>query len=236
MLMVLAGLGVGAFYLFRRVDKQIAAEVGISVATIALTTFAVAVIVGVGCAAIRPVERFQDAALQQLITDITAAETDVCALMVRVDKFIQGDVGQPGIANPALVSDAQAAARTKVGEPLTECPSVWPERDMSANAVLDEADNRLTRMEQTLQRFTGPRFKAVYDRTVRCDSFSTRVGDLETRLAAIRTTIQQQKSGLLAPIDQKTDDLQHGKVSDCDRRRGSTTALGPAKSGTAGAS
>ena len=91
---------------------------------------------------------------------------------------------------------------------------------------LDDLENRIARLESTLSGFTGVVFKHSYDTTVPCQEGFADVAaaDLEQRLAAVRQTITDQQEKYLGPIDQTTKDLQAGKVSDCDKRRGAKLA------------
>jgi hypothetical protein len=180
------------------------------------------------CGAIRPTEAFANiTTTPSLLDDIAAAEKDVCALITRADKFIGSDQGQPGVDDPSLVAAAQQKARDAVGAPITDCAAAGP-TDLSGDALLQEADNRITRMEATLKGLTGPEFQSVYNKTVPCtESFSSgpSEADLRERLAAVRQTIQDQQSKLLKPIDDKQAAVQRHEVSDCEKRRGANTAM-----------
>ncbi len=217
-----AGLGKAAQYF-----------AGAVVATVA--TF---MVVTLFCQSIRPYEQFVDisgstiepseASIERLLKDITATETDVCNLITRTDKFIQNDVGKAGQDDPQAIRDAIAAARQSVGGPLTDCSIEWP-TDISG--ALDEADNRLTRMEATLKSYTGPEIEKTYNATVPCQegfqnpNSKQMVSELNARLSAIQNTISVQRSKWLKPIDDKTAALQRGEISDCDKKRGAKSAI-----------
>ena len=202
-----------------------------------VVTIAVFMVVTLFCQTIRPYEQFVDASgsmdpmeaqITALLKDITDTEAEVCHLITRTDKFIQNDVGKAGQDDPQAIQDAISAARQAVGGSLTDCSTEWP-ADVSGAAALDEADNRLTRMEATLKSYTGPEIEKTYNATVPCtegfqngsDTFTA----LKSRLAAVRTTIQTQRTKWLKPIDDKVSALQRGEVSDCDKKRGTKTAM-----------
>jgi hypothetical protein len=179
------------------------------------------------CLSPRPREMFQDVPapvsgqLARLRADVAEAEEFVCKYITRADQFISGDVGPAGTKDPSLVSAAEAKAREGVNMAL--CSD-------DASDDLVTLESRIERLESTLSGFTGVVFKHSYDETVPCkegflDAAAPDPAVLERRLAAIRTTIDDQKTTYLDPIDQKTADLQAGKASDCDKRRGATLVV-----------
>jgi hypothetical protein len=182
------------------------------------------------CLTPRPMERFVDASsgLETLQVDVAAAEVDVCTYITRADQFIKSDVGPAGTKDPSLVTAAEAKAREGVNMVL--CSDGVP----AATGVVDETmiladlEDRVARIESTVAGLTGVVFKRAYDETVPCkEGFVTQVpsvADLQTRVTAVRATIADQKTLYLDPIDQKTADLQAGKASDCDKRRGAKLA------------
>lgn len=213
----------------------------VSLVTIIVVTAIVLTVICRVCLSIRPTEQFVDVSgvadpMITLLADIAAAEKDVCELITRTDKFIQSDVGKPGHDNPALVTQAQQEARDAVGAPLTDCTATWP-TDVSGDAAIQEATNRIARLETTLKSFTGPELQKTYNRTVPCQesfdnpSATTDVSGLQARLAAVRTEIQTQQTKLLKPIDDKNAALQRGEVSDCDKRRGAKVAVTASSTG-----
>ncbi len=201
--------------------------------------------IGKTCMEIRPTERFEDIDHQEesknpkdpteerekketkeiaaLLHGIETADTEVCKLMTRADHFIQGNVGHPGIENPSLVTDAQQKAR---GEgPIVTCTT-------DKHLTLADAENHLTRLENTLKAFTGPTLQTTYNNTVICKEDFTgtekpivHVKQLQERLKKVKQTIEEQQKRLLDPIDEKTAALRRGEVSDCDKRRGAKTQL-----------
>ncbi len=232
-LISMAAIFVGAIYVIERAPTTVLGEVAMDVLWIGLVMYIVAIFVASVSMMIHPWERFTDMAatmvtdpVTQLLTDIGTAEKDVCDLITRTDKFIQNDVGKPGHDNPQLVTDAQQKARAAVGGPLTDCGASWPV-DVSGEAALQEADNRLTRMEATLKSFTGPELQATYNKTVPCqaEGFDNQVSALQARLTAVQGTIRDQQQKLLKPVDDKTAALQRGEVSDCDKKRGGNVAV-----------
>ncbi len=219
--------------------------IAVSIVTIVVVTAIVLIYVTRVSAAIRPTEQFADVSaaaataavdpVTTLLADITATEKEVCDLITRSDKFIQGDVGKAGQDNPALVVQAQQEARDAVGAPITDCSASWPV-DVSGTAALDEAANRIQRMEATVKSFTGPELQKTYNRTVPCqeefaDGAPYDVSGLQARLDAVRSEIQTQQTKLLKPIDDKNAALQRGEVSDCDKRRGAKVAVTASSTG-----
>lgn len=194
------------------------------------------------CMNISPVEHFADAsagdsdtALTQLWTDIATAEKTACEYITRADKFIQSDLGKPGHDNPDLVTQAQQDARTKAGGPLTDCTSgEWD----SVTPNTTDAENRIARLETTVNGFTAPVFQQAYKAQNTCESFrgsvtvesfqdiqdvsgeAAVIAGLQERLATVNTTLTTQQQKLLKPIDDKTAALNRGEVSDCDKSRG----------------
>ena len=194
------------------------------------------------CLTPRPREMFVDGSggtsaavdphLKRLEADVAEAEEAVCKYITRADQFIKGDVGPAGKKDPSLVTAAEEKARTGVN--LVLCSDGAP-AEMGATPDLGDLENRIARLESTLSGFTGVVFKHSYDTTVPCQegfadvaSPSTPSG-LEQRLAAVRQTIADQQEKYLGPIDQKTKDLQSGKVSDCDKRQGAKLAASGGK-------
>jgi hypothetical protein len=185
------------------------------------------------CLTPRPRETFVDAAADPQITrlqaDVTEAEEAVCKYITRADQFIKGGVGPAGKKDPSLVSAAEEKAREGVNLVLCsdDAPAAAPA------PTLEDLENRIARLESTLSGFTGVVFKHSYDTTVPCqEGFAVTqptASELEQRLAAVRQAITDQQEKYLGPIDQKTKDLQAGKVSDCDKRRGAklSAAGGP---------
>lgn len=190
------------------------------------------------CAKIRPRELFADGdgtaadPYQALIREITLAETDVCLMITRVDKFIISSVGSPGKDTKAAAATAIDAARAPAGT-ITSCPSTWPKDLTDHDAILGEAANRMTRMESTLQNYTDPQLTKTYKLVVPCESFATAggsvaeqerlvtLGQLRERLAKITAVITAQQKNLLRPIENKQKELRSGKPSDCDKAKGS---------------
>jgi hypothetical protein len=210
-----------------------------------LGLMAVLIVVRTFCGNIHPVETFvgqgindtQTDPVQALWSGIAAAEEATCKYITRADGFIQNNEGKAGYDNPTLVSDAQQKARAAADGPLTDCTETWPTtlQDVSSYTLdqgLADADNRLTRLETTLQGFTGVIFQNTYNATVDCqmpqpttEGFDTSLTTLQQRLTAVQAAIQMQQQKLLGPIDQKTEELKKGQVSDCDKARGKATAM-----------
>ena len=160
-----------------------------------------------------PREAFQDMSGDTtLLADIATTEEAVCKLITRVDGFLQNDVGPAGQKDPGLVTDAQSRARA--GIEMVACSA-------GGDDVSGEEAHRITRLEETLRSFTGPELQRTYDTAMKCEGFQGAAPpSLRERLTAVQATLQDQQKRLLAPIDQKTEDLHKGIASDCDKRRG----------------
>jgi hypothetical protein len=186
-----------------------------------LTVFACLV-----CYRVHPTEAFQDVSASTsseeeeptandptLPADLASAEDAVCKLITRVDQFLQNDVGPAGQSDSQLILAAQMKARDGVS--MVDCSA--------AESETSDIESRLSRLESTLKSFTGPELQRTYDTTMRCEGFQDLVTSVELtprqRLTAIQATIRDQQIRLLAPVDQKTEDLKRGIASDCDKKR-----------------
>ena len=204
LLILSAALVVGATFIFSKLTAEAATEIISAVASILLLVMLVLIFVSQLCLRISPVEHFMDA--------MADAEAKVCTLVVAVNKYIQSDLGQSGHDNPALVSTAQANAAAAVIGGITVCP-----------APIDlTADERLTRMEQTLTQLVEPQLKIAYNKAMTCEGFAA---STEDRLAAIHQMVDTLTKQYIDPLNQKVEDLKSGKLSDCERRKGASTAL-----------
>ena len=231
-ILLAAGLLVGVILLLRKFTQDELIEMGGGLGIVGIVTLAVAVFVGINCAAIRPVEMFVDISgdpLSKLLKGIEDTEDEVCGLFTRVDKFIEGGLGKKGHDDHSLVAAAQAAARPK--EPITSCP-VAP-FDLSASSVLADADNRISRLETALNAFVGPQLQKTYNRTVPCPAVETfedvasgpTIDSLQGRLDSVISLLQKQKTTLLKPIDDKNERIQRHELSDCEKQQGSKKAI-----------
>ena len=216
---------IGSSFLDKEMSKQLIWYVLLAIVPL----FFISMIVCFDCAVIHPREAFDSGSaaaqadpLQTLFQGIGAAEDAVCRLVTRTDEFIQGDVGNPGIQNPTLVTDAQNQARLSVGSSITICPATGiPETE-----TLQDADQRLLRLEATLKSFSGPRIQKVYQQSVECflplnaDIGGPSIESLQPRLAAVQEAIALQQGKWIAGIDAKKAALQRGEASDCDKQKG----------------
>jgi hypothetical protein len=191
-------------------------EIVIGMGTIWLTVIFVIIFMLVFCVNISPIERFTDtpSSSKSFLESLAKTEEAVCALMKETNDFIQGDVGQAGIDNPSLVTQAQAAALSSANAPTTVCPS-------SVAPTMETANDRLSRMEVTLSAFVEPEFVKTFKSTQTCEGFE----DVESRLKKIQDTIRRLTGKYLDPIRQKKTELQSGILSDCDRKKGAATAV-----------
>ena len=201
---------------------------------VAVVILVLSIVLCATCSTPRPYERFVDGSgatdpqLARLQADVAEAEEAVCKYITRADQFISGDVGPAGKKDPSLVTAAEEKARAGVNMVLCSDGTAADVAAPGTTPDLGDLENRIARLESTLSGFTGVVFKHSYDETVPCkEGFAVVVptaADLEQRLAAVRQTIADQQTQYLGPIDQKTKDLQSGKASDCDKKRGAKLA------------
>ena len=208
-------------------------EILLTMGTIWLVVILVLLFVSHVCMSISPIERFMDTFLE----DIKKAETAVCKMKEEVIIFIKNDNGQKGLDDPSLNDRSINYAISKVDGPITTCPPTDEPADLNEH---------LTRMEHTLAQFIEPQLKAAYEKSMNCSEgfmvpASARrrrrglepfldLDDSAQRLQAIEHTLHRLTVQYLAPIQQKQKDLQSGKVSDCDKQKGSKTAVGSSMS------
>lgn len=184
------------------------------------------------CYTIKPIEQFitenENEQEKKFKLELSNTESNVCNLITRVDSFIRNDIGHAGIENPSLITDAQTAARN--GIDIVACNN----GDTTEND--NEIDHRLTRLEETLRSFTGVELQKTFQKTMTCEGFIGGESESEhkekqtlppsteqkKRLSAIQELLAHQEQKLLLPIDQKTEDLKKGIVSDCDKKRAAT--------------
>ena len=218
------------------IDKEAANKLLWYLIVAAIPLFLISLIICFDCVVIHPREAFEDVTdpLQTLFHEIGEAEDAVCKLITRTDEFIQGDVGNPGIQNPALVSDAQRQARLTVGSSITICPATGiPETE-----TLQDADQRLQRLEATLKSFSGPRIQKVWQQSVECfvplnsDINGPTLTSLQERLTVVQTAIALQQGKWIKEIDAKKEALQRGEVSECDKQKGIAVQGASQSSGT----
>jgi hypothetical protein len=220
-----AAAAVGIVFMGGRLSGEDVSQIMTSVFVILGGVVVVLMFVGSVCLTIHPTERFVDISsdpLTQLWSDIAAAEKASCGYITRADKFIQSDLGKPGYDNPSLVTQAQQDARDKAGGPLADCVTPWDTTEPN----VDDATNRIARLETTLTGFTAPIFQQAFTAQNTCESFqdasSSVIQSLQQRLTVVQSTIQAQQQKFLKPIDDKTAALNRGEASDCDKKRGAT--------------
>jgi hypothetical protein len=222
--------------------KDDLAEMGITAIVIFCVVLIVMLIVGTTCMSIRPRELFVDGSgavtdvsanadtLDALTSRVEALEKDACELVTRTDQFIQNDVGKPGQDDPSLVAAAQQKARDDLPGGIIVCPvTASPIQGLSAE-ILADLENRVTRLETTVLKFTLPEIQKTYDTATTCEGFEdVPVEDpmkvLADRIGALEASADLQKSKMLKAIDDKTAALQRGELSDCDKKRGGDTAI-----------
>lgn len=221
---ILIAAVVAALFMFSgRLTAEEASDIAFSVLMISAGIWVIAIFAQMICLNVRPYEQFEDASTHKekeaaLLAGITAAEKSVCTLITRTNKFIAADQGHAGQQNPDLITQAQQKAVAAAGGPLVDCDTT----DVSGS----DAENRISRLETTLNNFTGPEIVKTYNNTVPCqpEGFADNPS-LEKRLEAIQALIKEQETKYLKPIDQKTEQLRKGQASDCDKQRGAKTAV-----------
>lgn len=210
----------GAFLALSNLTAAVVTEVLVAMGTIWLVVMLVLVIVSHVCMNISPVERFTDISDQAFLDDVAKAEADICSMLEDVSQFITNTFGKRGQDNPALPAAAFQAALAAANGPTTVCPP----------ATMVDAEDRLDRMERTLLLVIEPQFKTTYDTSVTCnEGFADLSLTPVDRLQRLRATIDLMNSKYLRPIQQKQKDLQSGRVSDCDKKKGAKTAITPTR-------
>ncbi len=210
---------MGTIFFFLKLTASDMTEILVAMGTIWLVVFVVMLFVANFCLSISPIERFKAKHYEEFTDfsdEVTEAEKTVCEMVDDVIAFIKSRNGPKGLDDPSINTTAIEKAKQAVDGPITTCPESGTVED------------RLTRMEQTLQQFIEPNLKQTYEMTVVCESFasvSDSLVDPASRLHAIRQTIHTLKAKYLNPIQQKQADLRQGRVSDCDKKRGAITAV-----------
>jgi hypothetical protein len=241
LILAAAAIVLGILYLFRRLTVQDMVEVAISVGTILITMVVILLLMSQLCLNIRPVEQFTDGSavatlpddFQSLLADITESESIICKLIAKADDMIKGTVPPLGSPDPEAVAAAQQKAREAVGAPLVACTDSPWESPTTETAALQQIDERLTRMEATVQQFTGPQINTAYTKLTTCEGFedAATLTTQQQRLLNVRTAIQQQEEWL-QKIQDKSDAMQRGEMSDCDRQKGAASATTQVPTGT----
>ena len=186
----------------------------------------------------------QETPVQEFFDAFAKAETDVCTMTADIVTFIKNDVGKPGQDDPSLNDAAIQKAVSKVDGPITVCPPA------PQPTTVDDINDRLTRMEQTLNQLIAPELKHTYEVTFDTkDCFVDFLGikelkwrrrrhviepfddpqdefiNMVNRLQGIQGTIASLTAQYLAPIQQKQKDLKSGKPSDCDKKKGAKSSV-----------
>ena len=187
------------------------------------------------CMSISPVEHFADMN-SSIESDVEKTEATVCKLIQDVRNFITADIGQPGQDDPSLITAAMQKAVDAVNGPITICITASEELNDTNKPDNLSIDDRLTRMERTLDQLVEPQLKLAYDKSMTCEGFASDSLDSvsetveskqKERLAAIQTMIATLTKRYLDPLDQKQADLKAGQLSDCEKRKGANTAIPP---------
>lgn len=183
--------------------SEVAAEILLAMGSIWLVIIAALIFVSFVCMEIRPIEQFADK------DEVTQTEDAVCKLKEHVRTFVASELGQPGQDDPSLITRAM-----DVGAPTVDCTRV--------PLLLEE---RLTRMERTLNELAEPVLKKTYDKTMTCEGFEDAYPDPDLRLKNIQAKVYTLTKKYLDPLLQNQIDLQKGIVSDCNKRKAAMTAV-----------
>jgi hypothetical protein len=181
----------------------------------------VAIIVGVllfvslVCARIQPIELFVTP------DPIATLEGEVCALVKTTNDYIGSDVGTAGLDNPSLVTAAQAQA-VAPAIPITDC---------SGCTDCSGSEDRLRRMERTLDLFVEPVMKRACIKAGICPPIEPFVDAIvqlhqqnqQNRMDAIALHIKKIKTLYVDPMDKKRQELQGGTASDDDKQKGAAS-------------
>jgi len=183
--------------------SEIVAEILLAMGAIWLVVMTVLMFMSLFCIEIRPIEQFLDK------DEVTKTEAAVCKLKEHVRTFVASELGQPGQDDPSLITRAM-----DVGAPTIDCTG--------GPLLLEE---RLTRMERTLNELAEPVLKKAYDRTMTCEGFEDTYPDPDLRLKNIQAKLYTLTKKYLDPLLQNQSDLKKGIVSDCNKRRAANAAV-----------
>lgn len=228
-MLILGGfLIMGAVLFLMKLTANDMTEILLAMGTIWLVIIIVLIFVSNVCMSISPIqERFYASHISNEIqehfydsstVDIQAfntAEESVCEMMATVISYIRNDASQQ---SPDAITEAIQQAITNAGGPITRCPSQPVVTETTSEKELDE---RLTRMENSLNGLIKPGVQKPFA-AIQCTEGFTDIG---SRLAAVQQTIKTLQSQYLDPIQQKQRDLQCGRISDCERKKGMTTIV-----------
>jgi len=225
------------FFFLTKLSAEDFAEIIAAMGTIWLVIILVLLFVSRVCMSISPVEHFTDMD-SSIDADLDKTEAMVCKLIEDVRNFITADIGQPGQDDPSLITAAMQKAVDAVNGPITICLTESTESSRSTESTDKlSIDDRLTRMEQTLNQLVEPQLKLAYDKSMICEGFESDSMDLASdpnaeskqkeRLTTIQATMDMLKKRYLDPLDKKQADLKSGQLSDCEKRKGANTAIPP---------
>ena len=240
-----AFITMGVFFFFVQLTASDITEILLAMGTIWLIVMLVLIFVTQVCMSISPRERFVDkeTPLQAFLDSFAKTEATVCTMVDAVVKFIESDVGQKGQDDPSLNQKAINDALSNVDGPITTCPPP---------SSVNDYNDRLSRMQRTLDQFIKPELKKTYDKVFDqkgCDNFVGSMVPIEpfdnpesefimmvAQLQIIQSTIVSLTNQYLAPIQQKQKELQSGKASDCDKKKGAHSSVGSSLSMIRGSS
>ena len=222
----LMGIGV----LISKIDIDLVSDASVTVGIIAAVTLVVVLFVSNFCMRIRPIELFADASAATTEANdekkLKDAETEVCKLVTKANDYIKANVGFAGIDHPEKVTEAQQKAMlaASTGGSILSCP-VPPDNEGL------QPEERLNRMDRTLDRFVEPEIKKACIKAGVCmgaEGFADpppQALDVDQRLKGILTRAKTIKAQYLDPMDAKTADLRKGIASDSDKKAGAESAM-----------
>jgi hypothetical protein len=218
------------FFFLTKLSLEDFSEIIAAMGTIWLVIILVLLFVSRVCMSISPVEHFTTSSID---VDLEKTEAAVCKLIQDVRNFITADIGQPGQDDPSLITAAMQKAVDSVNGPITICLTESIDKADKADKTDNlSIDDRLARMERTLDQLVEPQLKLAYDKAMTCEGFADSetvdpVPKQKERLAAIQATMDMLKKRYLDPLDKKQADLKAGHLSDCEKRKGANTAIPP---------
>ena len=201
---------MGSILFLMKLTANDMTEILLAMGTIWLVVVVVLIFVSNVCMSISPVqERFTDTSSTVDVQAFNTAEEAVCEMMATAVSYIRNDVIQQG---PDAITEAIQQAITNAG-PVSRCP---PHPAVTETTSEKELEERLTRMENSLNGLVDPGVQKTFAATQCTEGFA----DMGSRLAAVQQTIKTLQSQYLDPIQQKQRDLQCGRLSDCERKKG----------------
>ena len=223
---------VALFVLDAAMTLELLGDIVTAMGSIWIIIVIVLLFVSFFCMEIHPIENFEETKetkeAKEAKSLLNKTEKEVCTMKDEVRKIIASNLGQAGQDDPMLIEKDM-----EVGSPTTVC--------RSTESPLTE-DERLTRMETTLVKLAEPVLKKAYDTIMKCEGFAPYLEGFENsttsttstlahpnsssdRLSVIQNKLRMLRSMYLDPLLQNQQDLQSGKLSDCNKRKAANAAI-----------